>query len=408
MNSKLGFYNVFNVDGLNVLHFPTPHNIILLQFVVNAGAADETPEMYGAAHYLEHMFFKGTNKKNYEQVNKELAILGEANAYTNYTKTVYHLCSLNTNFKQAMNLLAEMLFDASLPSNEFEKEKNVIVEERQTTLDDPDRHFWNTLYHKTFGDIAHPIIGNEQTLHGMSLEHLKAFKNKFYTKNNMCCIISGNVTENEIKTVLQQITQQYPIPEGTRITRSPIQINTEHHSFQHPSQQAMFSISFPASSYDTLDLQTRITTDILHDIVGGGMYSILFNTIREKMGLCYGIWMIEDMVYPTRRTSIFTQMNKENIETAKTAIFAELNKIKSGELPDDLITVAKANNLFNRALGFQTATSIGHKGTAFFERREIYTFEEQAKSIEQVKKADLIEQLNLLTDKEPTFCCMNG
>ena len=121
--------------GFKVLHEKRSDSLATIRAIVNAGSTSEAEEKdYGVAHFLEHMFFKGTTKQGYKELNKKLTRLGSHNAYTSRDRTVYHMMFLPQKFSTAVDLLTEMIFEAVCDPEEFEKERGVILEEVQMYL----------------------------------------------------------------------------------------------------------------------------------------------------------------------------------------------------------------------------------------------------------------------------------
>ena len=170
---------VLNVEGFKVLYHKKSSPITSVRILVNAGACnEETPDVYGSAHFLEHMFFKGTKSKSVKEVNKITSELGSANAYTASNRTVYRINCLNENFSKSLNILSEMLFEAEMTEEEFNKERGVILEEIQTELDSPSTYFFTILREQFLGTPAHRVLGHTENISKITLDELKQFRSK--------------------------------------------------------------------------------------------------------------------------------------------------------------------------------------------------------------------------------------
>jgi len=114
-------------NNIQFIRVPTPHSLITIRAVIHAGATHETESEIGAAHYLEHMFFKGTRTKDVPTLMREMAKIGSWNAYTSRGRTVFHMKTLPADLPRATELLAELLFDPAMPEEEFQKERTTLV-----------------------------------------------------------------------------------------------------------------------------------------------------------------------------------------------------------------------------------------------------------------------------------------
>ena len=166
--------SIINVNGYRVFHLQTDNPIVNARVIVNAGAADETADAYGVAHFLEHMFFKGTEKHSYKEINQITSELGAINAYTSRFQTCYHFTFLAGDFVPATGILFEMTFRPAFPEDEFEKEKGVIKEECQSGLDSPRGFFSDRYTEDLLGTpVGHPIIGNLKSIADMTPEKMR-------------------------------------------------------------------------------------------------------------------------------------------------------------------------------------------------------------------------------------------
>jgi predicted Zn-dependent peptidase len=166
--------------GYPVYHYYKPDaSIVEAQVFVKAGSAHEDDDSWGVAHFLEHLCFQGTPTKNKHQISREMSLIGNYNAYTNYFCTCYHFDSLNESFEKGFSLLSESVFDSCYPEYEFEKEKRVIVEEWRMYDNYPSEAYKNFALDKYFGSAdGHPIIGTQESIEGMNPEKLHRYRNK--------------------------------------------------------------------------------------------------------------------------------------------------------------------------------------------------------------------------------------
>lgn len=169
--------------------------VVAFQAWVKVGSADEPPELAGIAHVFEHMLFKGTKRRGVGQIAQEVESAGgEINAWTSYDETVYHLVLASQFFDTGLDILADTLQHSSFDPVEFERERNVVLEEIKQGMDDPDRVAAQLLFHTTFDahPYGRPIIGSEATVRRMRREDLLAFFAERYVARNVTLVVVGD------------------------------------------------------------------------------------------------------------------------------------------------------------------------------------------------------------------------
>lgn len=402
-------YKILKVNGYDVVHFPIKSRLAVVKIIVNVGAIHEADDCwggkyYGAAHFLEHMFFKGTHNKSYEQINLELARLGDTNAYTSYDKTVYHITTLKSNFGKATNLLGEMFFEAAMPIDEFNKEKGVILEECQSGLDDPGHYFWTNVIGHAYK--SKPVIGTKQTIKNMKLQSLLDFKNKYYTKKNIVWVVAGDLSSKEISETINKVTSKYQIPEGKTRPVNERQLTCGNKIIKHKADQAMFAMYFKTVSLTPSTFAERVRLNTLAEVLGGGMHSILFNKIREEMGLCYNVACSESEYSFGSMIYIFSAMNSKNVSKAQDAIVKELNKVAKGEISSDLLETVKDSHLFCVAQDFQTPLQVARMADRYF-YAPIVSIDEESKIVKKINKDQLVETMQWLMKNQYGLVRMN-
>jgi zinc protease len=169
--------------------------VVAFQAWVKVGSADESPQVAGIAHVFEHMLFKGTAKRGVGQIAQEVESAGgEINAWTSYDETVYHLVLASAFFDTGLDILADTLISSSFDAQEFERERNVVLEEIKQGLDDPDRVAAQSLFQTAFDvhPYGRPIIGSEATVRAMKRDDLLAFFRQHYVAHNVTLVVVGD------------------------------------------------------------------------------------------------------------------------------------------------------------------------------------------------------------------------
>lgn len=188
-------------NGLRVVHKPIESNVSYCGFIVNAGTRDEAPDQYGMAHFVEHMLFKGTDKRRaYHIINRMENVGGELNAFTNKEETVVYSVFLEQHFSRAIELLSDITFHSNFPQSEIEKEVEVIIDEIHSYEDSPSELIFDEFENLVFdhSQIGHNILGSAELLQNFDGQMAKAFINKFYNPSNMVFFSLGRTDFKKI------------------------------------------------------------------------------------------------------------------------------------------------------------------------------------------------------------------
>jgi predicted Zn-dependent peptidase len=406
-------YSTFEVNNLRVVNLKNSSELASFGVAMVAGSNFETPEISGIAHFAEHMFFKGTEKRSYFDITTDFARYGaDANAYTSNSEVYYYAVGRKENVNQFGEIILDMVFNSTFPESEIEKERGVITEEKHSYDDDSSACFSHETFAKLFQwDKGHPILGEFETIDSISRDDIVAYLDKNCNRNNIVIVCCGNVKDGVLKKMIEDnIPADHPylkdgdknVADGTLfIPDSPdrLIINDERFS------QAIVSLVTEALPYDhDLGAAQKVAVNIL----GGGMHSMLFDRIREELGLCYAVYSYDHaLAYPSANAFITTgHVSPDNVD----AFIDETNKIiknviKNG-FSQDLFECAK-NSLLTDILR-STETSSG-RGFAYV--KKIILGDMDAPSIidqiKDVKLEECNEVIKLIGENTGTWASMS-
>lgn len=398
------------INGYNVLAYNNDHNLCTIQIVVNAGSHSESSEnLWGAAHYLEHMSFKGTEFKHYKEINKNTSRLGDINAYTSEDTTVYHISCRKEKVLEALNMILEMLFYPKFDEKEFNKEKMVILEEYNSGMNDPSRFFWSTVYEKFRN--SHWIIGNKESITNMTVDFLKDFRKNNYTKSNILFTVIGGIDEERIKkefkiyfNTVEEILEKCPeltvakLGDGNveGMSENLIELipNLNEEKVTHKSDQAYFAM-ITEGMPSIENFNANYVASVFSNAFGGGMHSLLFDRIREELGYCYstGVWY-HTFANGTSNYSIYAALDKKNIPTTIDEVNRLIKGVKEEGIVDELLRTSKDNLLYHMARTYETSAGLSCMAACYFDNKRFTTLDEKAKKIESITNEDIIEFAN--------------
>ncbi len=252
---------------------------------VNTGSRNETPEINGISHFLEHMAFKGTKKRSARQIAEEFeGIGGRINAYTSKEKTVYYAKVLKQHAEFAVEFLADILQNSTFDEVELEKERGVILQEIAMTNDTPDDivfdYFQETAYPSQA--MGRSILGPVKNIKKFGRKDFSNYINAQYNYQNMAVVAAGNIKESD----LVKWSKKYFTSLGDNKIKTYQKAKYQGGDFRKEKklEQINLVLGFDGLSY--LDPK-YYTSQILAMILGGGMSSRLFQEVRENRGLAY-------------------------------------------------------------------------------------------------------------------------
>lgn len=276
-------------NGVRVVleNIPTVRSVAIGVWI-GTGSRDENIKNNGISHFLEHMFFKGTEKRTAREIAESFdSIGGQVNAFTSKEYTCYYAKVLDTHADFALEVLADMFFNSTFVAEELNKEKNVVYEEIKMYEDTPDDIVHDLLSKAIYENhpLGFPILGTEETLATFNGETLKQYVHNMYTPESVVISIAGNITESFIKNV-EQFFGSYEGGNREGVNDKP-HFHTNQVSRKKDTEQAHLCIGFEGLPVGHDDMYNLI---ILNNILGGSMSSRLFQDVREQKGLAYSVF----------------------------------------------------------------------------------------------------------------------
>ncbi|MGI5963551.1 MAG: M16 family metallopeptidase [Lawsonibacter sp.] len=333
-----------------------------LGFFVGIGSRHERPEENGAAHFIEHMLFKGTQRRTAAQLAMDMdAIGGQVNAYTTKEHTCFYARSLDRHLDRSFDLLSDMLFHSRFDQEDVDTERGVIFEEIGMYEDTPEDLVAERLSAAVYKGtpLARPILGTQSTLSQMSGAWLQEWQRQHYCPGVLVAALSGSFTQAQVEHLKDCLAALEP---GPAPLQKPAAYRPAVTVRKKAIEQNHFILAFPAPSY--LDPR-RPALLLFNSLLGGGCSSRLFQQVREKRGLCYTVYSYVSDHADTGLLGIYTALNREQegqaLETVRQVV---CDLAEHGPTPEELDRVreqAKANLL----MGSESIQSrMSHLGTS--------------------------------------------
>jgi len=330
-------------NGLRVLTAPMPQaQSVTCMLMLAAGSRYETPETNGIAHFSEHMFFKGTERRpTARQIAGEIdAIGGEFNAFTGKEYTAYYVKCAAEHRDVALDVLVDMLRNAKFDSEEIEREKGVIVEEMNMYFDTPRDYIGGVYEELLYGDqpLGWDIIGRKETVRNATRDTFMSYLDRWYHPSRIVLGVGGNIGEGldeRVRELLGDLApQETPEPEAVK----PYE-NGRVKVFTKQSDQAHVILGVP--SYPLIH-PDRYPLQVLSNVLGGGMSSRLFTEVRERRGLAYYVFGLNHSYTDTGSLYAQAGVDIKRIDEAVTTILGELRSIAADAVPADELEKAKS------------------------------------------------------------------
>ena len=277
-------------NGLRIIHAPNQSAVAYCGFAIDAGTRDEAENEQGMAHFVEHLIFKGTQKRHaWHILNRMEHVGGDLNAYTNKEETVVYSAFLAEHFPRAVELLADIVFHSTFPQTEIDKEVEVIIDEIQSYEDSPCELIFDDFEELIFPHhpLGRNILGKPDLLHQFKSEDALRFTNRYYQPNNMIFFVQGNIEFKRVVKLVEKATADLSSNASTFERKRPEVYIPQTLTLHRDTHQAHVMIG--SRGYDAHN-EKRTALYLLNNILGGpGMNSRLNVSLRERSGLVYNV-----------------------------------------------------------------------------------------------------------------------
>ena len=345
-------------NGLRVVTEYIEHvNSISVGIMVQNGSRDEEIHESGISHFIEHMFFKGTNKRNAKDIVQEIEnVGGQINAYTSKEATCYYIKALDTHLNLSLDIISDMILNAKFDSEELEREKGVVIEEINMSEDDPEDVLDSIHSKALFGDnpLSRPILGTIDRIKSFDRNKLKEYIRNHYTPSNSVLSICGKFDKVELRKIIEEYFGPWDkdivhIPEYKKIV-----LNNGTAYKEKPIEQVHINLGLKGLPYAHEKAYSLV---LLNNVFGGGASSILFQKVREEQGLCYTIYAYSQPFLGVGNINIYTGLSNKFADNAISTINDELKKFAKNGISDEKLQINKEKIKATYILGLESTSS---------------------------------------------------
>lgn len=340
---------------------------VALQLWVKVGSADETPSQRGISHLIEHMAFKGTERRGVGQIAAEVEALGgDINAYTSWDETVFHITVPSSATAQGLDILTDAVLRPIIDPEELEKEKQVVLEEILEGEERPERKASKLLFETAYVESPYqfPIIGYRETVEKFTREDIAAFRKKWYVPENMFLLVVGDVDVQAVKAEAERLTRDLKPAGFFRPPRGLEPVQREIRSSfvrDKNAREARLHIAYHIPSIKGNDANAL---DLAGDILGGRENSRLSQEVKKAKRLVNSISCFALTPKDPGLMIISASLDTKNLEAATKAILEEVALLAEKMPPKDELERARihieSQHVYARETVQGTARSIGN------------------------------------------------
>ena len=380
-------------NGVRVITEKMPHmRSASVGIWIGTGAREESRELTGISHFIEHMLFKGTKNRTAEQIARSADSFGGGlDAFTSKELVSYNVKVLDEHVPQAFDVISDLVRNPLFEKKDIEKEKGVILEELKMEVDNPE-----SLAHEIFASNfwkGHPlgrsILGTPRTIQSFNRDKIERYYQQFYTPKNILVTGAGNLAHRRLVHLVEDHfgdLKPHRIPKvaTTPIPQAPIVVRNKRSIEQVHVFLGVPSIPLPH--------RDRFACYILNAILGGGMSSRLFQNIRERQGLAYTVYSELAMYRDAGCMLIYAGTSPKSAGKVVDSIAHELRTLAAESVTAEELRRAKDHLKGSFVLGLESTSSrMGNLARQELYFKRFYTIDEMLASVERVTAAQVLK-----------------
>ena len=385
-------FNLYTLDnGLRVVTEYIEHvNSISVGVMVQNGSRNESKDVNGISHFIEHMFFKGTDKRSAKEIVQEIEnIGGQINAYTSKETTCYYIKALNTHVDLCLDVISDMILNSKFDEEEIEKEKGVVIEEINMSQDNPEDVLDEIHSEAIFGkdSLAYPILGTPDRIKSFNRKKIKDYIRTHYTPYNSVLSICGKFDEKELRKLIEEYFGKWSKDDIYNPIYESIELKHDSKYMEKQIEQVHINLGLNGLPYADDKSYSLV---LLNNIFGGGASSILFQKVREELGLCYSVYSYMQPYLGVGTLNIYTGLSNKYCDKAISVINEHLYDFAKKGISKELLEINKEKIKASYILGLESTSSrMFANAKCFLLQNKIKTQEDVIKRINKIDSDDI-------------------
>jgi predicted Zn-dependent peptidase len=399
-------------NGVRVVTTPIPSTqAVSTSIFVGVGSRSEPRRLNGITHFLEHMVFKGTERRPDAQIIAEEVegAGGTLNAYTNKEFTCYWNIVPYTRFETAIDVAGDMLLHSKLEQEEIDKERTVVQQELKRNHDNPGSWAARLIGQAVYGEqpCGWDVGGSVELVEEMQRPDFLSHIGDWYRASNVVVSVAGNVTHEQVMALAEPIFRDMPggplpsvLPYDASLTGARVATNTRD------VDQCSVYLGLPMFGRDDPD---RFAIRVMNDVLGAGMSSRLFREVRERRGLAYSVHSGYGYLADAGVFTISAGVNRDKLAETIAVCIEESQKLKVEDVPHEEMRKAKDHAIGRFRLSLETAHSLGQRhGELLITKGEIETIDEFVAGVEAVTTEEVCAVARRVLDPAKLHCAVVG
>lgn len=369
---------------------------------VLTGSRNETEKNNGISHFLEHMFFKGTDTRSPQDIAEAFdSIGGHVNAFTSKEYTCFYAKVLDSHKEYALDILADMFFNSTFKPEEMEREKKVILEEIKMSEDTPDDIIHDLLAKAAYGKhaLGYPILGTEDHLNLFNYETLHDYIKERYTPDNIVVSVAGHVDGSFIDTIDSYFGSFQSDVQSKQLIQPQVLSNTIKR--EKETEQAHLCIGYNGLPIGDEEMYSLI---LMNNVLGGSMSSRLFQEVREKQGLAYSVFSYHASFLDTGLLTIYAGTDKGQLVHLKSTINQVIDSLITDGLTDKELKNSKEQVKGGLTMSLESTNSrMSRNGRNELLLKKHRPIDEIIERIDQVSHQSIDEVIQKTFRREPSI-----
>lgn len=395
-------------NGLRILTSTRPNlETVSLGVWIKTGSAFEPEDVNGISHFFEHTCFKGTKRRSALQISEEIEdVGGQMNAYTSREFTAFFAKMLKGDAELAIDVIADILQNATFAEEELAKECEVVVQEIKQSIDTPDDIIFDYFQEAAYPGqaLGRTILGPAEKVRGFGAETLRNYLKSNYAAENMVVCAVGNIRhEDFVRMVEERMSDIQP-----KVSFTPEKQFYKGGFFieKRDIEQAHVLIGFEGTPYASEDYYPTV---IFSTLFGGGMSSRLFQEIREKRGLVYTVYSFANSHTQSGLFGIYAGTGKEELEQLIPVVADEIRKVRENLVSEKELERAKVQLKASMLMGLESSSSSAEvlaRQMLLFDR--VIPVDEMVARVEKVTLQDIQNTANKIFAGKPTYTLLGS